>query len=49
VCVQAVRFERYGGVEELEVVEVPRPHASAGRAVVQVLAASVNPGEASIL
>jgi NADPH:quinone reductase-like Zn-dependent oxidoreductase len=48
MCVLAVRFERYGGVDELEVIEVPRPHASAGRAVVQVLAASVNPGEASI-
>jgi NADPH:quinone reductase-like Zn-dependent oxidoreductase len=45
---RAVRFERYGGIEELQVLEVPRPRASPGRVVVQVLAASINPGEASI-
>jgi NADPH:quinone reductase-like Zn-dependent oxidoreductase len=45
---RAVRFERYGGAEELEVVEVPRPTATPGRAVVQVIAASINPGETSI-
>lgn len=44
----AVRFERYGGIDELKVVDVARPHASPGRVVVQVLAASINPGEASI-
>ncbi len=45
---RAVRFERYGGTEELQVVEVPRPSATPGRVVVQVVAASINPGEASI-
>jgi len=45
---RAVRFERYGGIDELQVVEVPRPRATPGRAVVQVVAASINPGEASI-
>jgi NADPH:quinone reductase-like Zn-dependent oxidoreductase len=45
---RAVRFERYGGVEELAVTEVPRPHADPGRVVVQVRAAALNPGEASI-
>ncbi len=45
---RAVRFERYGGTEELQLVEVPWPAAAPGRAVVQVVAASINPGEASI-
>lgn len=45
---RAVRFERYGGVDELEVVQVPRPRAGAGRAVVTVVAAGINPGEAAI-
>ena len=45
---RAVRFERYGEADVLQVVEVPRPRASAGRAVVQVQAAAINPGEASI-
>ncbi|MBO0731930.1 MAG: NADP-dependent oxidoreductase, partial [Acidimicrobiaceae bacterium] len=45
---RAVRFERYGGPEELKVVEVPRPHATTGRVVVDVVAAGINPGEASI-
>jgi len=45
---QAVRFERYGGIDELKVVEVDRPDASPGRVVVRVLAASINPGEASV-
>ncbi|HUJ66310.1 MAG TPA: NADP-dependent oxidoreductase [Acidimicrobiales bacterium] len=45
---RAVRFERYGGVEELQVVDVPWPAAEPGRAVVDVVAASINPGEAAI-
>ena len=45
---RAVRFERYGGTEELQVAEVPRPAAAPGRVVVQVVAASINPGEAAI-
>ncbi len=45
---RAVRFERYGGVEELQVTEVPRPRAAPGRVLVQVRAAALNPGEASI-
>jgi NADPH:quinone reductase-like Zn-dependent oxidoreductase len=45
---QAVRFERYGGVDVLEVVEVPRPRAGPGRVVVEVVAAAINPGEVSI-
>jgi NADPH:quinone reductase-like Zn-dependent oxidoreductase len=45
---RAVRFERYGDIDELHVVEVPRVRATPGRVVVQVVAASINPGEASI-
>ena len=45
---RAVRFERYGEADLLQVVQVPRPRAAAGRAVVQVKAAAINPGEASI-
>jgi NADPH:quinone reductase-like Zn-dependent oxidoreductase len=45
---RAVRFGRYGGTGELEVVEVARPEAAPGRAVVQVVAAAINPGEAAV-
>ncbi len=45
---RAVRFNRYGDIEELQVVDVPRPVPEAGRAVVDVVAASINPGEAAI-
>ncbi len=45
---RAVRFERYGDIDVLQVVAVPRLRATAGRVVVQVKAAAVNPGEASI-
>jgi NADPH:quinone reductase-like Zn-dependent oxidoreductase len=45
---QAVRFERYGDVDVLRVVEVPRPVAGPGQVVVRVRAAGINPGEASI-
>ena len=45
---ERVRFEWYGEADLLQVVQVPRPRASAGRAVVQVKAPPTNPGEASI-
>lgn len=45
---RAVRFDHYGGTEVLHVVDVPRPAVTAGRVTVQVMAAAVNPGEASI-
>lgn len=45
---QAVRFERYGGVDVLDVVEVPVPAATAGRVLVRVRATGINPGEMSI-
>jgi NADPH:quinone reductase-like Zn-dependent oxidoreductase len=45
---QAVRFERYGGIDVLQVVEVPRPVAGRGQVLVRVKAAGINPGEAAI-
>jgi NADPH:quinone reductase-like Zn-dependent oxidoreductase len=45
---QAVCFDRYGDVAVLDVVEVPRPRAGPGRVIVDVVAAAINPGEASI-
>lgn len=45
---KAVRFADYGGVDVLEVVEVPVPEPGPGRVLVQVKAAGINPGEAKI-
>ena len=45
---KAVRFEEYGGVDVLQVVEVPRPEPGPGQVLVQVKAAGINPGEAKI-
>lgn len=45
---RAVRFDHYGGVEVLQVVEVDRPEPAAGQVLVRVKAAGINPGEASI-
>jgi NADPH:quinone reductase-like Zn-dependent oxidoreductase len=45
---RAVRFDRYGGVDVLEVREVEDPVAAPGRVVVAVRAAGINPGEISI-
>jgi NADPH:quinone reductase-like Zn-dependent oxidoreductase len=46
--VKAVRFDQYGGIEVLKVVDVPRPVPGAGQVLVQVKAAGINPGEAKI-
>src|SRR2546429_8538166 len=45
---KAVRFEEYGGVGVLKVVEVPRPMPGPGQVLVQVKAAGITPGEAKI-
>jgi NADPH:quinone reductase-like Zn-dependent oxidoreductase len=45
---KAVRFEEYGGVDVLNVVDVPRPEPGPGQVLVQVKAAGINPGEAKI-
>jgi len=45
---RAVRFDKYGGLEVLQVVEVDRPIPGPGKVLVRVKAAGINPGEASI-
>jgi NADPH:quinone reductase-like Zn-dependent oxidoreductase len=45
---KAVRFNQYGGIDVLQVVDVERPVAGAGEVLVNVKAAGINPGEASI-
>jgi NADPH:quinone reductase-like Zn-dependent oxidoreductase len=45
---KAVRFDRYGDVDVLQVVDVPRPVPKDGQVVVRVRAAGINPGEAAI-
>jgi NADPH:quinone reductase-like Zn-dependent oxidoreductase len=46
--VKAVRFEEYGGVDVLNVVDVPRPVPGPEQVLVRVKAAGINPGEAKI-
>jgi len=43
-----VQYDRYGGIDVLEVREVARPVAGSGQVVVEVRAAGINPGEAAI-
>jgi NADPH:quinone reductase-like Zn-dependent oxidoreductase len=45
---RAVRFEQYGDVDVLELVDVPAPVPGAGRLLVRVKAAGINPGEDKI-
>jgi NADPH:quinone reductase-like Zn-dependent oxidoreductase len=45
---KAVRFEHYGDVDVLDVVDVPDPVPVDGEVLVRVKAAGINPGEASI-
>src|SRR5258707_14976110 len=45
---RAVQFDMYGGVDVLEVHEVPRPVPARGEVLVEVRAAGLNPGEAMI-
>lgn len=45
---QAVRFNRYGGIDVLDVVEVEPRAPGEGEVAVRVKAAGINPGEASI-
>jgi NADPH:quinone reductase-like Zn-dependent oxidoreductase len=45
---RAVKFDHYGGLEVLQVVDVKRPTPGPGRVLVRVKAAGINPGEASI-
>ncbi len=45
---RAVRFAEYGDVNVLQVVEVERPEAGRSEVLVEVVATSINPGEAKI-
>ncbi|MGH3302066.1 MAG: NADP-dependent oxidoreductase [Streptosporangiaceae bacterium] len=45
---KAVRFAAYGGVDVLNVVEVPVPEPGPGQVLAAVRAAGINPGEAKI-
>jgi NADPH:quinone reductase-like Zn-dependent oxidoreductase len=44
----AVQFDHYGDIDVLEVRQVPRPSVGSAEVLVQVKAAGINPGEASI-
>jgi NADPH:quinone reductase-like Zn-dependent oxidoreductase len=45
---KAVRFDKYGGIDVLHVDDVQVPEPAQGEVLVQVKAASINPGEAKI-
>ncbi len=45
---KAVRFNQYGGIDVLQVVDVEQPVPGPGQVLVNVKAAGINPGEASI-
>ena len=45
---RAVRFDQYGGIDVLDVVDVDPPVPAGGELLVRVKAAGINPGEAKI-
>ena len=45
---RAVRFNNYGGLEVLQVVEVDRPKPGPGKVLIRVKATGINPGETMI-
>jgi NADPH:quinone reductase-like Zn-dependent oxidoreductase len=45
---KAVQFDSYGGIDVLQVRDVPRPIPAAGEVLVEVKAAGINPSEAVI-
>jgi NADPH:quinone reductase-like Zn-dependent oxidoreductase len=45
---KAVRFDEYGAVDVLKVVDVPAPEPGPAQVLVKVKAAGINPGEAKI-
>lgn len=45
---KAVKFNKYGGLDVLEVVDVPRPTLESSQILVKTKAAGLNPGEAKI-
>lgn len=42
---RALRFDRFGGLDELHVRDVPTPDARTGEVLVRVDAAAVNPSD----
>jgi NADPH:quinone reductase-like Zn-dependent oxidoreductase len=48
MLMKAVRFDEYGGVDVLKVVDVPKPEPGPGQVLVRLKAAGINPGEAKI-
>jgi NADPH:quinone reductase-like Zn-dependent oxidoreductase len=45
---RAVRFDQYGGVDVLKVIDVDAPVPGSGQLLIRVKAAGINPGEAKI-
>jgi NADPH:quinone reductase-like Zn-dependent oxidoreductase len=45
---KAVRFDEYGGIDVLQVADVPTPEPGDGQALIKVKAAGINPGEGKI-
>jgi NADPH:quinone reductase-like Zn-dependent oxidoreductase len=45
---KAVQLTAFGGVDQLTIIDVPKPVPAAGEVVVRVVAAGTNPGEISI-
>ena len=45
---RAVKFDRYGGIDVLRVVEVDRPVPGPEQVIIRMKAAGINPGEAAI-
>ena len=45
---RAVQYDSYGGIDVLDVREIPRPVPGPGQVVVAVRASGINPGEAAI-
>ncbi|MEV5753749.1 hypothetical protein AB0L00_38520 [Actinoallomurus sp. NPDC052308] len=46
---RVVRYDRFGGIEQLWIDEMPTPEAASGHAVVRVQASCINPGSLSAL
>ena len=45
---RAVKFDRYGGIDVLRIVEVDRPVPGPEQVIIRMKAAGINPGEAAI-
>ena len=45
---RAVKFDKYGGIDVLRVVEVDRPVPGPEQVLIRMKAAGINPGEAAI-